>query len=106
MVSSRVRGSTSILIEVEMVVSPSVVDAVIHAVPPRRASIEPSGLIFIMLSSEEEKIINLLDEPSFIDTIIQRSGLPAQKISALLLDMELKGLVQQQAGKQFIRRGG
>ncbi len=58
------------------------------------------------LSSEEEKIINLLDEPSFIDTIIQRTGLPAQKISALLLDMELKGLVQQQAGKQFIRRGG
>ena len=58
------------------------------------------------LSSEEEKIISLLDEPSFIDTIIQRTGLPAQKISALLLDMELKGLVQQQAGKQFIRRGG
>lgn len=58
------------------------------------------------LSSEEEQIISLLDEPSFIDTIIQRTGLPAQKISALLLDMELKGLVQQQAGKQFIRRGG
>ena len=58
------------------------------------------------LSSEEEKIMSLLDEPSFIDTIIQRSGLPAQKISALLLNMELKGLVQQQAGKQFIRRGG
>ncbi|HLA50971.1 MAG TPA: DNA-processing protein DprA [Thermodesulfobacteriota bacterium] len=58
------------------------------------------------LSSEEEKIMSLLDEPSFIDTIIQRAGLPTQKVSALLLDMELKGLVQQQAGKQFIRRGG
>ncbi|MDP2683321.1 MAG: DNA-processing protein DprA [Deltaproteobacteria bacterium] len=58
------------------------------------------------LSSEEEKIMSLLDEPSFIDTIIQRTGLPTQKVSALLLDMELKGLVQQQAGKQFIRRGG
>ena len=58
------------------------------------------------LSSEEENIMSLLDGPYFIDTIIQRTGLPAQKISALLLNMELKGLVQQQAGKQFIRRGG
>ncbi|MBI3399112.1 MAG: DNA-protecting protein DprA [Deltaproteobacteria bacterium] len=58
------------------------------------------------LSPEEGKIITLLDEPCFIDTIIQKTGLPAAKISALLLDMELKGLVKQQAGKQFVRRNG
>lgn len=56
------------------------------------------------LSSEEGKIISLLDEPCFIDTIIQKTGLPAPKVSALLLDMELKGLVLQQPGKQFIRK--
>ncbi|OGP11208.1 MAG: DNA protecting protein DprA [Deltaproteobacteria bacterium RIFCSPLOWO2_12_FULL_43_16] len=56
------------------------------------------------LSSDEEKIMNLLEEPCLIDTIIQQTGLSAQKASALLLDMELKGLVQQQAGKQFLRR--
>lgn len=72
------------------------------------ATVVPDSLMKIRagLSSEEEKIINLLDEPSFIDTIIQRTGLPAQKVSALLLDMELKGLVKQQTGKQFIRRCG
>lgn len=58
------------------------------------------------LSVEEGKIITLLDEPCFIDTIIQKTGLPAAKISAILLDMELKGLVKQQAGKQFVRRDG
>lgn len=56
------------------------------------------------LSSEEEKIMNLLDEPYFIDTIIRKTGLSASRISALLLDMELKGLVEQQAGKQFVRK--
>lgn len=60
----------------------------------------------IELSSEEGKIISLLDEPCFIDTIIQKTGLPASKISVLLLDMELKGLVLQQPGKQFVRRDG
>lgn len=56
------------------------------------------------LSSDEEKIINLLDEPCLIDTLIQKTGFTAQRASALLLDMELKGLIQQQAGKQFARR--
>jgi len=56
------------------------------------------------LSSDEEKIINLLDEPCLIDTLIQKTGFTAQRASALLLDMELKGLIQQQAGKQFTRR--
>ena len=48
------------MIDIDFVVSPSVVDAVIHAVPPRRASIEPSGLTFTMLSSEEEKLKSLM----------------------------------------------
>ena len=56
------------------------------------------------LSAEEEKIMNLLDEPCVIDSIIQKTGLPASKVSSVLLNMELKGLIQQQAGKQFIRR--
>lgn len=56
------------------------------------------------LSSEEEKIIALLDDPCFIDTIIQKTGLSASRASTILLDMELKGLIEQQAGKQFIRK--
>lgn len=56
------------------------------------------------LSPDEEKIIGLLDESCPIDSIIQNTGFSASRVSSLLLDMELKGLVQQQPGKQFIRR--
>ena len=62
------------------------------------------GKLGIRLSPEEEKIINLLDEPCPIDSIIQNTGFSASKVSSLLLDMELKGIIEQQAGKQFIRR--
>ena len=56
------------------------------------------------LSAEEEQIMNLLDEPCIIDSIIQKTGLPVSKVSSVLLNMELKGLIQQQPGKQFMRR--
>ncbi len=62
------------------------------------------GESWIRFSPEEEKIMNLLDEPCLIDTIIQKTGLSAQKVSSLLLNMELKGLIEQLAGKQFIKR--
>src|SRR4030066_233856 len=39
------------------------------------------------LSAEEEKIMNLLDEPCVIDSIIQKTGLPASKVSSILLNM-------------------
>lgn len=69
-------------------------------IPPQHGKRE----LEIRLSSEEEKIINLLDEPCPIDSIIQNTGFSASRVSSLLLDMELKGLIEQQVGKQFIRR--
>lgn len=58
-----------------------------------------------MVSSQEERILQVLeDEPLFIDTIIQRSGLPTQEVLSLLLALELKGLIQQQPGRFFLKR--
>lgn len=58
-----------------------------------------------MVSSHEERVLQLLeDEPLFIDTIIQRSGLPTQEVLSLLLALELKGLIQQQPGRFFLKR--
>lgn len=58
-----------------------------------------------MLSSQEERILQVLeDEPLFIDTIIQRSGLLTQEVLSLLLALELKGLIQQQPGRFFLKR--
>ena len=43
------------------------------------------------------------DEPVTIDDVIERSGLPAGRATALLLELELTGRVRQIDGKQFVR---
>ncbi|MCK5307854.1 MAG: DNA-protecting protein DprA, partial [Zetaproteobacteria bacterium] len=39
-----------------------------------------------------------------VDGIIQKTGIPAQRVLGLLLEMELKGIVRQYPGKYFARR--
>ncbi|MBI5682864.1 MAG: DNA-protecting protein DprA [Deltaproteobacteria bacterium] len=61
----------------------------------------------LSLSKEESKVLDLLDGgPIQIDTIIQRTHLSPAEISTLLLEMEIKGLIEQQPGKIFYRRQG
>jgi len=43
------------------------------------------------------------DSPQDIDAIVSRSGLPTPEVSSLLLQLELKRLVRQLPGKQFMR---
>jgi DNA processing protein len=43
------------------------------------------------------------DEPVTIDDVIERSGLPPGRATALLLELELAGRVRQLDGKQFVR---
>jgi len=43
-------------------------------------------------------------EPRDIDAIVAESGLPIPEVSSLLLQLELKRLVQQLPGKRFVRR--
>ena len=56
--------------------------------------------------SEEEKIVyQLLSEsPLHIDGIIRESRLDPGKVSSLLLDLELKGLITQWPGKCFTKK--
>jgi len=54
------------------------------------------------VSSEEKAICDILSrEPVHVDEILKTSGLPAQKALALLLELELKGIVRQAEGKRF-----
>ncbi|MBW1679749.1 MAG: DNA-protecting protein DprA [Deltaproteobacteria bacterium] len=56
----------------------------------------------IELTPESQKILDLIEaNPVHIDTLIQKSGLPSGQVSSLLLDLELKSLVQQLSGKMF-----
>jgi DNA processing protein len=58
----------------------------------------------IELSPEEEKIYNLLSfEPIHIDLISKESGLPINRVSPVLMNLEMKGKIRQVAGKMFLR---
>jgi DNA processing protein len=58
------------------------------------------------VSDDERAVLSLLtaDEPSHIDALAGRSGLPVQELSALLLGLEMRELVRQLPGKSFVRK--
>lgn len=59
----------------------------------------------LSLEEEEERVFSLLeDEPIHIDSIIAQTRMSASRISTILLQLELKGLVQQLSGKRFVKR--
>ena len=59
------------------------------------------------LSEEEKALYALLGEtPLHIDAIIRETQLDPGKVSSLLLNLELKGLVSQWPGKCFTRKMG
>jgi DNA processing protein len=61
--------------------------------------------IFFGLDSDEKKIVEcLMREPMHIDLLAQTCGLSSQAASALLVMMELKGVVEQTPGKIFTLR--
>lgn len=58
----------------------------------------------VKLSQEEERVYNLLSfEPIHIDLISKQSGLPINRISPVLMNLEIKGKIRQVAGKMFLR---
>lgn len=57
------------------------------------------------LEEEEERVFSLLeDEPIHIDSIIAQTRMSASRISTILLQLELKGLIQQLSGKRFVKK--
>lgn len=57
------------------------------------------------LSEEEYKIWKVVDyTPIHIDDITRQTKLPTSVVSAMLVILELKGLVQQQTGKMFVKK--
>jgi DNA processing protein len=58
------------------------------------------------LEGDAKMIVGTLpdDEPLSVDRIIQKTGLPVQRVLSILLDMELKGVIHQYPGKFFARR--
>ena len=58
----------------------------------------------VSLSEEEKKIYDILSEnPLYIDKIAEKLSIQTQVALAILLELELKELVKQVPGKQFIK---
>ena len=59
--------------------------------------------LFMALSGDEQNIIDLLkkQQESYIDEICFNTGLPINKVSTLLLTLELNGAVKSLPGKKY-----
>jgi DNA processing protein len=57
------------------------------------------------LNSSEKKLYELLatDQPVQLDDIMDRCGLNSSDVLATLFDLEMKGIVRQLPGKQFVK---
>jgi DNA processing protein len=56
------------------------------------------------LSPDEETMYNCVEKDDTpIDALIEKSGLPAGEVSGILLSLELKNLIKQRPGKQFVK---
>lgn len=72
------------------------------AAPSAPAAEPPAAIERLAITAEEQAICNVLgDEPRHIDTIARELKLPAAKLLALLLSLEIKGIVKQTEGKNF-----
>jgi len=66
-------------------------------------TISSSPFIEASYSPEERILLRILDKvPKHIDEIAQEANMPVQHTAAILLELELRGLVSQLPGKYFI----
>jgi len=68
-------------------------------------SAERASLIEEALSAGEKKIFSLLgtDESIHVDELVEKAELNSSEVLATLCEMEMKGMVRQLPGKQFIK---
>ena len=69
------------------------------------ATSQPKAEVVPNLTPDEQTVLSALDDDSVhIDEITRVTQLPIGKISSLLVMLELKGIVQQLPGKQFVKK--
>jgi DNA processing protein len=68
-------------------------------------SVSETGVLpALSLSENEQKVFDALDgEPTTIDDVIRKSGLPSSAVSVALLSLEMKRIVRQMPGKLFLK---
>jgi len=77
-----------------------------YQAPPATSAQTVVAAVSEPLNAEEACIVACLEAyPKNIDTIINATRFPAQKVAALLLGLELKGVVAAHPGQQYQRLG-
>jgi DNA processing protein len=57
------------------------------------------------IGKSENTVLDVVSDSAVdIDTIIEKTGLPANEVLSILLHLELKGCVEQKPGKNYIRK--
>jgi len=60
--------------------------------------------VYNSLTDDERKVYKILsDEPSYMDDVVKESGVELIKAPKVLLALELKRLIKELPGKQFVR---
>lgn len=69
-----------------------------------RIARQTKAYIYNSLTEDERRVYkNLSDEPIYVDEVIESSGIEQAKALKVLLNLELKKLIVQLPGKQFVR---
>ncbi len=70
-----------------------------------KISRQTKAYIYNSLTDDERKIYrSLSDEPIYIDDLLKSAGVERSKASKVLLNLELKKLIAQLPGKQFVKK--
>ncbi len=83
---------------------PTEIRAELFPVEPTTGA-ERASLFEGALSSLEKKVFGLLsvDESIHVDEVVERSELTSSEVLSALCEMEMKGIVRQMPGKQFVK---
>lgn len=101
-INSAVSAGTNELIKKGARVVVSAKDIIEELAPALKGFIKSREKVKIKVLGEEKSLCDILSgEPAHVDYILRQSGMPASKTLAVLLDLELKGVVKQAEGKRF-----
>ena len=73
--------------------------------PQSKAGFDSNPAPSVQLTPDEGVVLAAIDSPtSHIDQIVRTAQLPINRVSSILLTLELKGIVEQLPGKQFAKK--
>ena len=73
--------------------------------PQSKVGFDSNSGSVVQLTPDEGVVLSAIDSPtSHIDQIVRTAQLPINRVSSILLTLELKGIIEQLPGKQFAKK--